>query len=309
MRGPNRKEVKIFIILLTFCFLAACGSADEEAEGAKDIQEEEDREIQQEEGSYRAILRPVNPDIEEGRGMANITIRNNTFAVQVKLDKSPSNVLHPQNIYMGTSCPNWNNDTNNDGFIDVNEGKTSYGKILIPLDGNLSSQLEGQGLHPVSNRFGTYVYRRSTSRADIMSDLRAVDLGLSSDFIKLGPNRPLNLSGKVLVVHGVQGYLDLPATVGSAWGEPSYRTLPIACGKILRLSSTPRTEYDESTPVNRRPPRELPTRITTTTTITTTITSQDAENLDDLTSENQIPDPTSNDSFLDDDEGYLGAED
>lgn len=69
------------------------------------------------------------------------------------------------------------------------------------------------------DRYGNYVYQRSTSRSELMSDLRAVDLGLSSDFSKLASNEPLNLSGKVIVVHGVQGYLDLPTTVGSAWGS------------------------------------------------------------------------------------------
>jgi hypothetical protein len=305
MRGPNRKErLKYFLIFFIFSFFSACGSADDEEEAWEEIQAE-DREIQQEEGSYRAILRPVNPDLEEGRGMANITIRNDHFSVQVRMDESPSNVLHPQNIYEGSSCPDWGNDTNKDGFIDINEGKTSYGKILIPLDRNLSSQLEGYGLDPVANRYGNYVYQRSTSRSELMSDLRAVDLGLSNDFSKLASNEPLNLSGKVIVVHGVQGYLDLPTTVGSAWGEPNYRSLPIACGKILRANSQPESEETSRT---RRPPRELPTTITTTTTITRTIVSHGHERKEETIEDNKIPDTSLDDSFLDDDEGYLGGE-
>lgn len=235
MRRPSFGEKLLLLVMFSLLVtLLACGNSDND-EVEVQIEEDIEREEQEEEGRYRAVLRSVNPDIREAEGHARIEIYGDTLKAEVIMKKAPANVLHPQHIYLGSSCPDLKDDTNNDGYIDVIEGSSLYGKILIPLDRDLDSQDEGEGWFPVGSRYGKYKYLEKTSRAEAIADLYAYDTKPDDMFAKLDADEPLNLAGRVIVIHGVQGYLGIPSSVQSAWGFPNYKTLPIACGRILRM--------------------------------------------------------------------------
>jgi hypothetical protein len=280
MRRPSFGEkLLLFVMFSLLVTLLACGNSDEDELSEVQRQEEQEREEQQEEGRYRAVLRSVNPDVREAEGHARIEIYGDTLKAEVIMKKVPANVLHPQHIYLGSSCPDQRDDTNKDGYIDVIEGSRLYGKIIIPLDRDLDSQEEGEGWFPIGSRYGKYKYLEKTSRAEAIADLYAFDTNPNDMIAKLDADESLNLAGRVIVIHGVQGYIGMPASVQTAWGFPNYKTLPIACGRILRMEAEEERPYDHDFP-ERKPPYRRPHTTgghghttgggTTTTTTTTT---------------------------------------
>lgn len=277
------EKLLLFVMFSLLITLLACGNSDDDGLTEAQLEEEQEREEQQEEGTYRAVLRSVNPDIREAEGYARIEIYGDTLKAAVVMKKVPANVLHPQHLYLGSSCPDRRDDTNNDGYIDVIEGSSLYGKILIPLDRDLDSQQEGEGWFPVGSRYGKYRYLEKTSRAEATADLYAYDSRPDDMIAKLDADESLNLAGRVIVVHGVPGYLGMPSSVQSAWGFPNYKTLPVACGRLLRIEAQEESPHDhEDEYPERIPPHRRPHTTTgghghttgggTTTTTTTTTT-------------------------------------
>ena len=56
----------------------------------------------------------------------------------------------------------------------------------------------------------------------------------------LGADETLNLEGRHIVVHGVAADTELPSTVGTLGTLPAQVTLPVACGEIKLVKSSPR---------------------------------------------------------------------
>jgi hypothetical protein len=137
----------------------------------------------------------------------------------------------------GTTCPDLSSDLNADGFIDISEATQLSGKILIPLDSNLSEQFTGIDFGPIANSYGSYIYRRSTGFSTLMSDLYALDPDPSDFITKLNVGEMLNLSGKVVLIHGVRKSDLLTDQVTSMRGLSTDETLPIACGTLMKLSA------------------------------------------------------------------------
>lgn len=143
---------------------------------------------------------------------------------------------HMQNIYTGTKCPTLNHDTNIDGIIDIQEGSSAWGNILIPLDADINSQLGGHKTFPVADPYGSYFYEREGWYNNMMNDLRAVDPDPNDNIVKLGRNQKLILEGKVVVIFGItEQFAHLPDTVGSMEVYPAWKTLPVACGVFKRV--------------------------------------------------------------------------
>lgn len=212
-------------------FTVGCGS-DEDDEMSEPSQEEQ----QQEEGTYRASLTPLNSDITGApNATVDIIISGDDVHVTVGATGAPTG-RHMQNIFIGTECPTSADDANSDDIIDVVEGQAKYGNILIPLDGNLNSQSNGNNEFPSNSAAGNYVYDQTGSLSEMMGDLRATDPDPTDEFGKLASDENLNLAGRVVVIHGVSLTTDLPDTVGSFENESNRLTLPIACGVITRVA-------------------------------------------------------------------------
>lgn len=186
-------------------------------------------------GYYLAKLKPLNTAVAgKSFGIAKFSINKFFFKAKVTMVKSPGSTLHAQHIHAGAACPTMAADANGDGVVDVVEGVPDYGPILIPLDGDLSSQAAGAMTFPTANAAGRYVYMETASFADLISDLRAPDPDPSDVVIKLEEGEDLDLDGRHVVIHGVPEDTDLPATVATIPGLPANVTLPIACGEIVR---------------------------------------------------------------------------
>jgi hypothetical protein len=203
---------------LASLFVVSCGKHQEGRNtSSPKLPQIEEQEIQ---GTYKAILRPLNNHLSGfiPTGSAEINIGGDRVVIKTLLDDDAS-VTHLQNIHLGTRCPDSSDDKNNDGLIDRDEAYRVVGDIFIPLDADLSSATEGQGIYPIGSSF-TYV--EATSLSALKRDTRG----------RTGQN--LHLSGRVILIHGVADSTQLPSTVKDKNGLSPQASIPIGCGILKR---------------------------------------------------------------------------
>lgn len=185
-------------------------------------------------GVHTAELRPLNPKATGQRGAtgtARFTIDAALFTAAVDatgLSPGP----HPMQIRIFGRCPPPEADTNGDGYIDIVEALRFFGPALIPLDGDIESQLAGAAVQPLALPDGTLHYRRSGSSQALMLDLERPDSTAPPRTTRLPPNGRLDLSTRSVVIQGVAPGTRLPASVETLPGVPAYMSLPVACGLI-----------------------------------------------------------------------------
>ena len=244
------KSAPLSSILLGTCLsiLVSCGS-DGGSSGSSKVSLEEAK--QDDQGVYRVVLKPINSTLAADiSGTMEIKIEGDDFIVESNIAGAPAGVKHYQNIMASTSCPETTGDTNGDSIIDVKEAMAKTGEVLIPLDSRLSEQLSGIDYGPISNGAGKYFYKRSSSLTEVLADLRSPDPDKFDSIVKLPFGEDLNLAGKVVVVHGVKSGIALAETVATMRDLPIAQSIPIACGKIIRVNSeepTPELEPEPTT--------------------------------------------------------------
>lgn len=229
----KNKIISTFLIGTCIFTLASCGSDDSSSSGGSRQEQQQD-----DQGIYRAVLKPLNTNLAPGTsGTVEIKIQGDDVIVESNITGSPAGVKHLQNLTLLTACPTAGNDVNNDSHVDILEAAASAGPILIPLDSNLSTQLDGMSYGPIANGSGSYVYRRSASLTDLLSDLRAPDPDSTDAVVKLPDGQDLNLAGKVVIIHGVASSSDLPDSISTIGDLSAAQSLPIACGELVRITA------------------------------------------------------------------------
>jgi hypothetical protein len=191
-------------------------------------------------GQYLAVFETLNPQITSKITGAFTFARDSAIdelVGDVRLTNAGPQLIHAQNVRVGRRCPTLDDDTNHDGIIDAREGEAVYGKIFFPLDGDLSSQSSHDGEFPVGDSYGNYIYARVTKFSTFMKDLRGPEDG--EGYVKLKAKEPLEIEGRVAVVHGVDEASDLPTTVRSVGRRTAAQTLPIVCGVIRKVLNPP----------------------------------------------------------------------
>jgi hypothetical protein len=222
------------LLLGSMLALVSCGS---DSNGGGGRQEQQ----QQTEGRYRVTLSPINEQFANDlSGEGDMVIEGDEFSVNLKVNGAPSG-MHMQHIHTGRSCPTMDADANEDGIVDAVEAQDAAGRILIPFNGNLSSQDQGQGIYPWGR---SYTYNKNATLSRMLADLRADDQNQEDSLAKLDTDEELNLAGRVVIIHGVGSSQNFPATVQSIDGKPAYQTIPIACGVIERVAEE--AEADEN---------------------------------------------------------------
>ncbi len=202
--------MKKIISGLCLCLLSSCG-AKKESTPVSQMQESETTQ-----GSFKAILRPYNFNLAGWipSGMADIKIVGDEIEIKSWLDDS-ANVMHRQNIHLGSRCPSVDDDTNHDGFVDLNESKKVAKEIFLPLDQDLDSLSLEDNNYPIGN----FTYHETASISSLSQKLK----------------QNLNLSGKVIIVTGVASNRGLPITVSQENNQTRESSIPIACGVIERM--------------------------------------------------------------------------
>jgi len=159
------------------------------------------------------------------------------LVMDVRLNNSGKNIIHAQSIRTGSRCPSLIDDKNEDDIIDAIEGEAVYGKVFIPLDGDISTQSSHDGEFPAADTYGNYIYAKVTSFSTFMVDLR--DESGNQEYIKLKSQEPLSIESRVVVIHGMSEETDLPATVRTMGPMTIHQSIPIVCGVIQKVLSVP----------------------------------------------------------------------
>jgi hypothetical protein len=174
------------------------------------------QELETTQGSYKSILRPYNFNLAGWipSGMADIKIEGDQIEIKSWLDDS-ANVMHRQNIHLGSRCPTIDDDINHDGFVDLKESKRVAKEIFLPLDQDLDSLSLDENNYPIGN----FSYHETASIRSLSQKLK----------------QNLKLSGKVIIVTGVASNRGLPITVSQENNQTRESSIPIACGVIERM--------------------------------------------------------------------------
>lgn len=239
----------IFPILAVFLFLSSCSQSEGGKEASRKSVETNTStqtppvEVREKnEGQFIAILTPLNEHISGLiAGAATISRDKDELIGDVRFsgEVPTAAVLHEQNVHIGNRCPDASDDINQDGIIDALEGSLVYGKIIIPLDGDLNSQRMGGGIFPLADEFGGYIYSQAGSYQKFIDDLKDLDLNIEDDIIKLSEEEEISFEGKIVVIQGVSRSASLPDTVVSNNQFTNHDTLPIACGIFTRVMALP----------------------------------------------------------------------
>lgn len=214
----------LFLVLLLSC---GKDGAKRFTPGLDQLALEDDRE-----GIYRAYLKPLND--HETKGTITVRMEQDEFVVREAIAGAPENIMHFQFIAEGP-CPTMELDANGDGVLDMNEARGTLGKILIPLDSDLNSQLAGSDFGPIANPAGAIVYQRRGSVSKLLSDLHAVDPSETDHLDKLPSGTELVLTGKSVIILGTKK--ELPESVSSFGPLSQKASVPIACGEFFRAKS------------------------------------------------------------------------
>lgn len=242
----SKKLIPFALSLTLLGGVVSCGSDDDDDDDNAAVPQ-----LQEEQGTFRATLSPLNTDVAGNvSGTAEFILDGDSFKATVNVNGAPM-ALHAQHIHAGSACPTME-AAGDDGFLDVVEGVPTYGPILVPLDGDLSSQDAGGSEFPSGS---SYEYEEETSYAAMLADLKLPDPNSEDAVTKLGASELLNIEGRHVIIHGVMESADLPDSVATIADLPNYVTLPIACGKIERVSEeTENTGAEDEAPTEESSP-------------------------------------------------------
>lgn len=194
-------------------------------------------------GQYLAVFKPLN-EATAGRISGAFTfsrdIENDEMVGDVRLAGGAPEIIHSQSVREGRRCPDIQDDLNQDGFIDINEAEKVFGRIFIPLDGDLNSQSSHDGEYPMADEYGGYIYSEIASFKSFMEDLRG-PAEHPEEYAKLKANEPFHIEGRAVVVMGVADTANLPWSVSTTGRLTNYQSLPIACGVIKKVITPPGT--------------------------------------------------------------------
>lgn len=192
---------------LSACMLVSvvsCGSDDDDSSGSSSRQPEE----QTQEGTFNATITALNTSVSSATGTALMRIQGDDLTARVVVGGARA-ATHQQYVRTGARCPTAADDANNDGVIDSTEAASVYGAPILPLDDELDA---GDGTFPQGI---AYTYNEDESVTQVLAG-NGIDA--------------LDLSDKVITIHGVPDNVSLPATVQGTKAD-----FPIACGVLSRL--------------------------------------------------------------------------
>lgn len=254
---------KALFSICSTLLLIACGKADKsfsdqdrivnDAEEAAARAAQDGSNIQ---GTYKAVFTTLNGQVN-GNVPGAVMLRriDNNLNIYLRFSLGKPSVGHFQNIHVGTRCPTLADDTNGDGYIDINEALAVVGPIIIPLDSDISSQLGQNRFWPKAFPNGSYEYNETGSFTHFWSDLKAPDKKPDDNIAKLAPDQGLSIVGKVVMVQGVNDKpifngLDvegspLPDSVSGFKSYKNWQVLPVTCGVFMPDDGIKGEEYTE----------------------------------------------------------------
>jgi len=182
--------------------------------------------------SYKAHLTALNVDRigSAAEGDATFTIVGETLEVHIKMVGVPDTIEHWEHFHgfpnaINATCITPDMDANNDGYLDLLETEPMSGTTMVPFNDK-----------PEEMDIPTHTYPHATAKGDFEYTKTVPLAQLSRNFGRVYKGGTIDLDKRVIYVHGVPNNSGLPHTVGSLGPVPSHVTLPIACGKIIKIS-------------------------------------------------------------------------
>jgi hypothetical protein len=233
-------------VLILFSLLVLCSCLDYRRVKSQ----KEDGEINQNEtvqlngsnvnGSYAGEIWPVNYNLHFKKiGLVGVQREGDSFSAMVTLKYGPKETRVKQAIYTARRCPNINDDLNKDAYIDILEARLAIGKITIPFDGDLDSQMAGNTQYPFVDRTGKMFYSRTASFSRLFEDLKTLDENPLDQIIKLGEEEGITLPGRIVLFQGMPRKVFLPESVATTDGEDKYETIPVGCSVLWKVKNLP----------------------------------------------------------------------
>jgi hypothetical protein len=248
------EEFMIFLrLILLLVFALACGRYKESnPEESEEVIKIDGSNIQ---GVYTGTLYAMNINTTIGNiGAAGVHRSYDSFKAFVKIYLGDMGVIHRQTIHLGSRCPTIRDDINGDGYVDLRETIFAVGNIIIPLDGDIDTQVDGSGWSPQGNGIaGGYFYERTASFSRMFEDLRELDTNSIDEVEKLPYDQGMSMENRVVLILGVGTQMRLPDSIQTLGGMTRHRSLPIACGVLKHTNQFPAELYDHSDPAVTNP--------------------------------------------------------
>jgi hypothetical protein len=218
-----------FALGLSLLTIVACGKNANQLQQFQPVIEEQ----QELEGEYHAILRPLNTHLSGHipSGKAEIKVKGNEVRILTYLDDA-TNVYHIQSIHNGNRCPELAHDQNADGLIDIQEALNVSGKVLIPLQRDLTNPANEPQSFPHGS---SYTYQQRSPLDVLQSNAYAAGAESSPWWERLAPDQPFNLAGKVILILGTVKSERLPNDLKSIADWEAHLSVPVACGRLERV--------------------------------------------------------------------------
>lgn len=187
----------------------------------------------QDDATYRAELKPMNAEAagSEARGTATFGISDGQLAIRVEAEGTPPGMMHLQHFHgfpedgRDAACPAGDADANGDGIVDLIETEPVAGRTMVPFHEDPVSMEIVADSYPTAGEDGAYSYMVGVSHTELRE-------AFGETFAQAGD---LDLTDRVVFIHGVPEDAELPDSVQSLGDVPAHVTLPIACGEIERV--------------------------------------------------------------------------
>lgn len=182
--------------------------------------------------AYVAHLQPLNSKVTgmNTTAEAKFIVTKDSIFVTISADGVPPNMQHWQHFHgfknnADATVATQADDKNKDGIVDVVETEVTSGTTMVPFNANPEDMNLGSNTYPKAGSDSAYHYEAKIPLAK-----------LKAAFFKSFGDSSLDLDKRVLYIHGVPSDTKLPSTVASVENIPASVTLPIACGKIEKIS-------------------------------------------------------------------------
>lgn len=179
---------------------------------------------------YEADLQPVNSNLTGLKtvGKARFVMDGETLKVTIDVKNASPGIEHWQHFHgfkndKIAECSTDAADKNGDGIIDIVETESVSGTTMVPFNKLPAKMDVGADTYPKADENGTYHYEAEIPMANLASAFEDAFGG------------SIDLDRRVLYIHGVPSNTDLPKSVASLGDIPVQVTLPIACGKIVKV--------------------------------------------------------------------------
>lgn len=222
----------LFMAILVLSFtIMSCKDGKKNDENSEE-QETEEVEQASEEIVYEAVLTALNSNVTqtETEGKATFIVKDGAMEVTIEIRNAPADMQHWQHFHGfengdAADCVSTDQDENGDGIVDVVETEAVSGTTMVPFHDLPVEMNIPTDTYPTADEDGNYLYEATLNLED-----------LESAFADAFDGQEINLDSRVLYIHGVPGDTELPDTVQSIGDIPPQVTLPIACGKIVKIS-------------------------------------------------------------------------